>query len=147
MKAAYYFGPRRRAGHYLWTEDHNSTLEPRQVDRAFPWDIGLLDGGLLKNRGVPDAPDGRVHVVCGGRPLWFAFVWWDRSVDTRGACNSGFYVRGFGPEVITRAEVIAAAPHAFEFACETWPDVVARQAFPLVLQPLPPVDVAEVAGV
>lgn len=138
MKAAFYFGPRSQAGHYFWTDPYNSTLEPRQADPSFPWkDIGLLDGGLLKNRKVRDAPDGRVHTVCGGRPVWFAFVWWDRSVDTRGACNSGFYVRGFAPEVVTYANVIAVAPDAFRFACEAWPDVVARQRFPLVLQDLP----------
>ena len=84
---------------------------------------------------VTDWPDGRVYTVGGGREhFWFAFVWWDRSGDKRGASNSGFYVRGFGVPV--RETYDAIAPIVFEFACSQWPDVIGRQAFPLVLQPL-----------
>jgi hypothetical protein len=46
-------------------------------------------------------------------------------VDTRGACNSGIYVRGFG-----RSEADAA----FEYGCSQFPTVIKRQKFPLVLQ-------------
>ena len=95
---------------------------------GFPWDDGLLDSGLLRNREVPDIPDGRVHWVGGGNPFWHGFFWWDRSGDPRGACNSGFYVQGF-----PRAEPQAA----LDYACEQWPKVVARQKFPLVLVHLP----------
>jgi hypothetical protein len=66
-----------------------------------------------------------VHWTCGGDPLWFAFVWWDRSGDSRPGSNSGFYVRGFAPP---------EARQAFEFACRAWPAVVARQEHALVLQ-------------
>jgi hypothetical protein len=84
-----------------------------------------MDTGLLKNGKHADSPDGRVWWTCGGLTFWYAFFWWDRSVDTRGACNSGFYVRGFGwPE----------AQEAFDYACAAYPQVVARQKHPLVLQ-------------
>ncbi len=84
-----------------------------------------MDAGLLKNGKRPDVCDGKVFWTCGGTTLWYAFFWWDRSVDRRGACNSGFYVRGFGwPE----------AQAAFDYACAEFPNVVARQRHPLILQ-------------
>jgi len=82
---------------------------------------------------VPDDPDGRVHWACGGKPLWFAFFWWDRSGDRRGNSNSGFYVLGFEPDELNFESANEAARLAFAFACEQWPDVVQRQNFPLVL--------------
>lgn len=84
-----------------------------------------MDGGLLKNGKRRDVYDGKVFWTCGGLEFWYAFFWWDNSVDRRGASNSGFYVRGFGwPE----------ATAAFEYACEQFPQVVGRQRQPLVLQ-------------
>jgi hypothetical protein len=123
-KLALYFGY-GSGGHFLRGLSRD-TLDPQRDCPGFPWKIEHLDTGLLKNRKVPDDPDGRVHWTCGGTPdLWFAFFWWDRSGDKRGASNSGFYVRGFD-----------SARDAFAYACEQWPDVVARQAFPLVLEDL-----------
>ena len=121
-KLALYFGCWERSGHYLH-DIYGSHLEPSSVD--LPWDYTLLDTGLLENRKVPDSPDGRVHWTCGGnKAFWYAFVWWDRSIDTRGACNSGFYVRGFGwPE----------ATAAFDYACAQFPSVVERQEYKLIL--------------
>ena len=85
-----------------------------------------MDGTLLKNGKVPDIPTGKVYWTCGGRDaFWYAFYWWDRSVDKRGACNSGFYVRGF-----RNREPQAA----LDFACTQFPHVVERQPYPLVLQ-------------
>ncbi|KKN81362.1 hypothetical protein LCGC14_0319750 [marine sediment metagenome] len=127
-KFAYYFGFAPGSGHFLQGGKDRLSLEPPP---GSPWKIEHLDGGLLRNRQVPDKPDGRVHWTCGGRPdCWFAFVWWDRSGDKRGACNSGFYVKGF------QARREDAQP-AFEFACVAWPRIVARQLFPLVLQEAP----------
>jgi len=135
-RAAFYFGF-GSGGHFLRTKGgYRTYLEPREADPSLPWDIGLMDTGLLKNRKVPDDPDGRVHWVCAGRPLWFGFFWWDRSGDKRDASNSGFYVRGFSPETVTKESVEAMAPAAFAFACEQWPEIVSRQLFPLVLQPM-----------
>jgi hypothetical protein len=126
-KRALYFGCIGQLGHFL----HGSAADPRSLTPeldypGFPWTIGDLDTGLLKRAGVADKPSGRVNWTCGGSPvLWLAFYWWDRSLDTRGACNSGFYVSGFK---------IGEAVEAFAFACEEWPAVVARQAHPLVLK-------------
>src|SRR5882672_3364022 len=101
-KKALYFGCWRNAGHFLHdTSGHHIYDSERPSD--LPWDEPIMDTGFLKNRGVRDLPTGQVYWTCGGsKAFWYAFYWWDRSVDSRGACNSGFYVRGFGwPE--TRA--------------------------------------------
>jgi len=121
---ALYFGY-GQGGHFLRGLRHDS-LYPQRDEPGFPWTMGQLDTGLLKNKRVSDDPDGRVHWTCGGTPLWFAFFWWDRSGDSRPGSNSGFYVRDFNLE---------DRQAAFEFACSEWPDVVARQKFPLVVQP------------
>lgn len=130
-KRALFFGvkPGDRAGHFLWGCRNGYSLDGKRDAPGFPWDMGLVDGGLLKNWKVPDWPDGRVHWTCGGTPIWIAFVWWDRSEDKRGACNSGFYVQGFDPRTELR--------QAFEFACGEWPLVVARQEHPLKLVEVP----------
>ncbi len=126
-KLALYFGY-GDGGHFLRNGPWRSTLNPERDYPGFPWTIDLLDTGLLKNRGVLDRPDGRVHWTCGGTPLWIAFFWWDRSGDSRPGSDSGFYVQGFSH---------LEAEKAFAYACEQWPDVVARQKYPLVLQHLP----------
>ena len=121
-KMAMYWGCWKTPGHYLHDADGRTWKTPSDL----PWDLALMDGGLLNNMKEPDMPTGRVHWVCGGNKVfWYAFVWWDRSVDKRGECNSGFYVRGFGwPE----------QQQAFDYACSVFPFVVARQAQPLVIQ-------------
>lgn len=124
-KRALYFGY-KNGGHFLYTPGMVCQyLEPRRVDPSFPWDIGLLDSGLLTNGKVADKYDGRVFWTCGGSPLWFGFFWWDNSGDKRGASNSGLYVRGFG-----HLETIPA----FEYAKLMFPEVVSRQHYPLILQ-------------
>src|SRR5476651_2025192 len=104
-KTALYFGCWDSAGHCLYDVTGHHLYDPPDL----PWTESLMDTGLLKNGKIPDSPDGRVFWTCGGaKAFWYAFYWWDRSVDKRGACNSGFYVRGFGwPE----------AQAAFDYAC------------------------------
>jgi hypothetical protein len=128
-KLAMYFGCLHDKGHFFWSPiDRVGRCRPPS---DFHWSLDLVDGGLLKNRGVTAL--NKVIWLCGGRPvLWHAFLWWDRSVDQRPGSNSGFYVRGFRP---TRED----APAAFALACQTWPDVVARQRPPLVLDMEDPV--------
>lgn len=124
-KLAMYFGCWQRAGHYLhYPNGSTSWSKNRPYD--LPWNETMMDTSLLKNGNIPDVPDGKVYWTCGGeKAFWFAFFWWDRSVDTRRASNSGFYVRGFShPEV----------KEAFDYACSQFPQVVARQKFPLALQ-------------
>lgn len=137
-KLALYFGCANERGHWLQSPGLGKTFDPTRAIPGFPWSIGSLDGGLLKNAKIPDVVDGRVIWTCGGRPdLWFAFVWWDRSGNSRPGSNSGFYVRGFGPDVAERASISLVARDAFAFAKATYPKIVARQAFPLVLQENP----------
>lgn len=122
-KMALHFGCWNQAGHYLHSPRGYSLYRDRPSD--LPWNDGLMDGGLLNNGKIPDVPTGKVYWTCGGLSFWYAFYWWDRSVDKRGASNSGFYVRGFGyPE----------AQEAFDWACVQFPHVVKRQQYPLVLQ-------------
>lgn len=123
-KQAFYFGCKSSPGHFLYGPDFRCLYHA--TPSTFPWAVGHLDAGLLQNRKIPDREDGRVFWTCGGKAvLWFAFVWWDNSVDRRGCSNSGFYVRGFES---------GEAGKAFGFARETFPAVVERQRYPLVLQ-------------
>jgi hypothetical protein len=125
-KLALYFGCWNQAGHFLHGPGGASVRPNHGRPSDFPWDECIMDAGFLRNGKVPDKPDGRVFWTCGGADaFWYAFYWWDRSVDKRGACNSGIYVRGFGwPE----------AQSAFEYGCAQFPNVVRRQKYPLVLQ-------------
>lgn len=130
-RLALYFGCGARAGHHLRGTDLIMTDAPPH----FPWDGHHLDGGLLQNGKHDDIYDGRVFWTCGGRhEFWFAFFWWDNSIDKRGASNSGFYVRGFELVIRTPAAARIAAIEAFRYACEQFPDIVKRQRQPLVLQ-------------
>lgn len=123
-KLALFFGA-DPIGHYLHHPNGKKLWNAQRDVPGFPWSEGLLDSGLLKNGSRSDVYDGKVFWTCGGRALWYAFFWWDRSGDSRGASNSGFYVRGFGwPETTA----------AFEYACAQFPRIVARQEYPLVLQ-------------
>lgn len=120
-KLALYFGCAGPSSGHAIHDGDSSYIQ----SAGAPWTIEQMDTGLLKNMEVFDRTDGRVHWTCGGKDVfWYAFVWWDRSADSRGNSNSGFYVRGFEHR---------QAREAFEYACETWPKVVNRQAHPLVL--------------
>jgi hypothetical protein len=127
LKQAFYFGY-GSGGHFLrFANGYRSSIDPQDDVPGFPWNISLLDTGLLKNGKHPDVYDGKVFWTCGGRSaLWHAFFWWDNSGDKRGASNSGFYVRGFE---------IGDKQAAFDYACSIFPEIVARQKHQLVIQP------------
>lgn len=126
QRRALYFGCWLNAGHYLHAAGGRHIDERKLRAEGFPWNMGHLDTGLLKNGKHPDRCDGKVFWTCGGKPdLWFAFFWWDRSVDSRAGSNSGFYVRGFE---------FPHAQAAFDYACTAFPSVITRQKFPLILQ-------------
>ena len=132
-KRALYFGCRgaREPGHFLQEGSKTLWVTPSEIEF---WDH-LMDGGLLKNGKRDDVPDGRVWWTCGGKlGLWYAFYWWDRSGDRRSSSNSGFYVSGFGPDVITPESTRSNALPAFQFACQSYPRVIERQHHLLVLQ-------------
>lgn len=129
-KRAFYTGCLGVYGHYFWLTPHKSVLYSSEIMRAVPdfiecW-AKMWDGGLLKNGKRPDVYDGKVFAVPAKGP-WTALVWWDNSIDTRGASNSSFYVSGFEWE---------ERDAALTFAMEKWPEVVKRQRQPLSLQPL-----------
>ncbi len=114
-----------RPGHYLHDRTGKTLWERDAKVLQLPWSSSHMDGGLLKNGKRSDRPDGKVWWTCGGLTFWYAFYWWDRSGDRRGASNSGFYVRGYGwPE----------ASEAFDYAVSVFPHIVSRQKYPLVLQ-------------
>lgn len=133
-KLALFHGCWGEAGHYLFDKDHRTVWRDR-LPPGLPWNDGHMDNLLVVNASnKKDITDGRVFWTCGGRAeLWFAFVWWDRSGDSRPNSNSGFYVRGFGPDPLTPETAKAAAGEAFAFACAEFPKIVARQHFPLCL--------------
>ena len=120
-KRALYFGclGRNDLGHFLH-DGGSSTLRPERWE--VPWQVGLMDTGLLKNREIPDTPTGEVQ--CIPAVGWFAFVWWDRSGDSRPNSNSGFYVEGFETHEVLEA---------FKFALTQWPKIVERQRYKLRL--------------
>lgn len=96
----FYFGPWDRAGHYLF----NETGRSYHLDRAgFPWDEdsstngidGQLQPGCYPKRdrwehGRETEGVAALHHKAG----WTALSFWDRSVDTRGACNSTYFAEG-----------------------------------------------------
>ena len=123
VKCALYFGCRRDKGHYLFSE-HECIWDCDRVP-GFPWSMAHTDGGLLNNGKHKDVYDGKVFWTYAKGP-WLAFFWWDNSVDSRGASNSGFYVSGFD---------VTDLQAAFDYARSVFPDVAARQKHPLVLQP------------
>jgi hypothetical protein len=125
-KLALYFGCWDRSGHFLHDINGSTVWHNYGLPSDLPWDETVMDGGLLKNGKIPDVPNGKVYWTCGGsEAFWYAFYWWDRSIDKRGACNSGIYVRGFSwPE----------SREAFEYGCSQFPFVIKRQKFELVLQ-------------
>lgn len=127
-KLALYFGCWDGPGHYLHRRGGQTIWDAKRDVPGLPWSDVLMDGGLLKNGKRPDVYDGKVFSTCGGLSFWWAFFWWDNSVDRRGASNSGFYVRGFGHD---------EQGAAFAYACEQFPSVVARQKHPLVLHDPP----------
>ncbi|WP_298172051.1 hypothetical protein [Novosphingobium sp.] len=127
-RQALYFGFWDRPGHFLYFPTGRRIYDARRDLPGFPWSDALLDGGLLKNGRRPDVCDGNVFWTCGGLSFWYAFYWWDRSGDSRGASNSGIYVRGFGwPE----------AEEAFAYGCGQFSHIVARQKHPLRLMERP----------
>ena len=124
VKRAVYFGCDTN-GHYLYLPGMINSYHFLERIPGFPWTLGLLDTGLLKNGEHVDIYDGKVFWTCGGTPLWLAFFWWDRSGDKRHNSNSSFYVQGF--DIEHRQE-------AFDYAGTMFPQIITRQKYPLVLQ-------------
>ncbi len=116
----YYFGCQKYAGHYWWTPS-GKQYDVREL--VGPNIDPRIDGGFCPNtsedrtkpwqRTGPEVEgEAKLHQVDG----WTILSFWDRSVDTRSACNSNFVVRG---------------EHTFEEVLEA-----ARRDFPQVLERL-----------
>lgn len=115
----FYFGPWDRAGHYFFDERGCSIDE--DCTPGFPFGHSspkqiMVDGRLQP--GCPD-PNDRLHrrtrAEIEGEALlhhlqgWTALCFWDRSVDSRGACNSNYFAEG----IFTSEEMIAMAKLRF----------------------------------
>ena len=121
-KEMFYFGPWDRAGHYLVGVGGSYV---RNEDRVTPWTPGQLDGGLQPHfkeceRKRPGAsPDRYCSCSSGKQGLallhhkdgWTALAFWDRSVDTRGACCSVYIAKGIN----TFDEMVAIAKTHFKY--------------------------------
>jgi hypothetical protein len=83
----FYFGCGSEAGHYYWTPGRHGMAKTRWLsaaDHGLPW--GRVDGQLTP-RGREVQGEALLHHKDG----WTALAFWDRSVDTRGGCNSVFF--------------------------------------------------------
>ena len=97
----FYFGPWDRAGHFLCDETGRTVLHRPEARGTFPWADWEIDGKLQPHR---SGCDRRSYCGCGSSPEgqaliyhkdgWTALSFWDRSVDTRGACNSTYFAEG-----------------------------------------------------
>lgn len=99
----FYFGPWNNAGHYFF-EEHGRKIWEEDIERFpfghYPGRIpvdGCLQPGCpaaddrLKRRTRPEiVGEANLYHLSG----WTALCFWDRSVDTRGACNSNYFAEG-----------------------------------------------------
>ncbi len=115
----FYFGPWDQAGHYLHDE-HGVTVYRKERLGSFPWDEysgdhgidGQLQPGCYKRdghwcKGKETEGEALIHHKAG----WTALSFWDRSVDTRGACNSTYFAEG----TFSFDEMIAMAKTRFAY--------------------------------
>jgi hypothetical protein len=132
-RPCYYWGCIGESGHYLWTPGNGHPSRSEWSPWVYRWPPGFptawqkpIDSGLLKAGKIPDQDTGEVYTAFSvTTPVWFAFVWWDNSVDHRPGSNSGFYLPWFND--YNMAEI-------FQVACACFPAVVSRQEHPLVLK-------------
>lgn len=96
---AYYFGCVGEAGHYwfgsrLWTRPGYSEMAdklPRiglRIDSGFC--PGTVDGKPFARTRPEREGEAHLHHI----DDWTVLAFWDRSVDSRGGCNSNFVARG-----------------------------------------------------
>jgi hypothetical protein len=98
-----YFGPWDRAGHHMFNELGESVHSQRPRD--FPWDENSPTNGIdcqLQPGCYKDKRDGynqhgeeiQGQALLHHKNGWTALSFWDRSVDTRGGCNSTYFAKG-----------------------------------------------------
>jgi hypothetical protein len=116
----FYFGPWDGPGHYLVNESGHSV---RDKDRGtFPWNEWgeggkpTIDGRLQPREPKLYSYDKGAELPQGIAALhhldgWTALCFWDRSVDTRGACNSNYFAEG----IFTFEEMVEIAKTRFVY--------------------------------
>jgi len=114
----FYFGPWDRAGHFLHDERGNSVLGEQRS--GFPWDEStsshgvdcqLQPGCYLRDGRWKHGAEIEGQALIHHKDGWTALSFWDRSVDTRGACNSTYFAEG----TFTFDEMVAMAKERFSF--------------------------------
>lgn len=100
----FYFGPWSEAGHYFFDESGRSIQEEKIPGFPFGHDgaripvDGCLQPGCQKDRygrwNHRDTPEVEGEALLHHISSWTVLSFWDRSVDTRGACNSNYFAEG-----------------------------------------------------
>lgn len=95
----FYFGCWGEKGHYLRDVNRNHVRNDRT---ATPWEgmDGVLCPGYV--RYMPfNTPQPEGEAALHHKEGWTALAFWDRSVDSRGGCNSVFFAEGtYGPHAM-----------------------------------------------
>lgn len=117
----FYFGCRREAGHYLWGPGR-AMWRSSDVPADFPCTM-TPDATFLPPRDNPEVEGLASFFHLNG---WTIISFWDRSVDSRGKCNSTFLARG----VMTFDAICEKAKAEF-------PDVWQRFKFPIMIRQEP----------
>jgi hypothetical protein len=112
---AFYFGCWDGPGHFLHVPGGRTREHSLPPD--FPLRFHILDGGLLPPN-LPEVEGRATFIHING---WTVMSFWDRSVDTRGKCNSAFLFRGR-----------LSFSEACHEAAEAFPSVWRRFKFPIV---------------
>jgi hypothetical protein len=114
---SFYFGCWSEPGHFLYASNGRRIHERHsEFPKDFPVREHVLDGGLL---GICQREDEGVAALSHiGK--WTILSFWDRSIDSRGACNSNFIMRG-------KLEF----DDAVKVAREKFPTIFARFKFPI----------------
>lgn len=101
---AFYFGCYVQKGHYLYT-----TLGRQVYNNQVPTDFPFVNEWVFDGNFCPRGPEieGRANLWTGAG--WTVLSFWDRSVDSRGKCNSVFIMRG----TFTFDEAVARAKERF----------------------------------
>lgn len=132
----YYFGCIEQPGHYFF--DEHGSRRYSDVSEIVGGNIWPhIDGGFCPGM-VPGAHGSRrtrpeiegeaaLHYVDG----WTILAFWDRSVDTRGACNSNFVARG----KFDFHQMVSIAEHKFPKVIER---VLSKYTLKLVENYMPP---------
>lgn len=110
---AYYFGCHGQAGHFLWGPGMGKIWREEHI-LPLPLHASVLDGGY-----APQGPEVEGLALLHRVHDWTVLAFWDRSVDTRGKCNSVFL---FQPNTLTFEQAV-------EHARVIFPEVYSRFQF------------------